>query len=146
MAKGTYVLAIDWNGDGDFSDSGEDVTARTMSVEWKRGSDYASQLVGKAVAGTLNAVLNNESGDYSTFNSSSALYGNLLPGRKVKLTGNDGSTTRTLWSGFLDSIEPLPVANGANRARLKAIGPLGYLNKFEVSTTMFYHVRQQESW
>ena len=82
-------------------------------------------------------MLNNESGDYSTFNASSALYGNLLPGRKVKLTGNDGSTTRTLWSGFLDSIEPIPSAKGANRARLKAIGPLGHLNKFEVSTTMF---------
>ena len=45
MARGSYVLAIDWNGDGDFSDSGEDVTARTLSVEWKRGNDYASQLV-----------------------------------------------------------------------------------------------------
>ena len=137
MATGTYVLAVDWNNDGDFSDSGENITARTMKVEWKRGNDYASQLVGKAVAGTLNAVLNNESGDYSTFNTSSALYGNLLPGRRVKLTGNDGSTTRTLWSGFLDSIEPVPSANGANLARLKAIGPLGYLNKFEVSTVMF---------
>ena len=137
MATGTYVLAVDWNNDDDFSDSGEDITARTMKLEWKRGNDYASQLVGKAVAGTLNATLNNVSGDYSTFNSSSDLYGNLLPGRKVKLTGNDGSTTRTLWTGFLDSIEPIPSAKGANLARLKAIGPLGYLNKFEVSTAMF---------
>ena len=130
-------MAVDWNADGDYADSGEDLTARTMSVEWKRGSDYASQLVGKAVAGILTATLNNESGDYSTFNTSSALTGNLLPGRPVKLTGNDGSTTRTLWTGFLDSIEPIPSANGANLARLKAIGPLGYLNKFEVSTAMF---------
>ena len=137
MATGTYVLAVDWNNDGDFSDSGENITARTMSVEWKRGNDYASQLVGKGVAGTLNAVLNNVSGDYSTFNTSSALYGNLLPGRPVKLTGNDGSTTRTLWQGFLDSIEPVPSATGANLARLRAIGPLGYLNKFEVSTEIF---------
>jgi len=137
MARGTYVLAVDWNNDGDYSDTGEDVTARTMKVEWKRGNDYASQLTGKAVAGILVADLNNESGDYSTFNSSSPLAGNLVPGRKVKLTGNDGSTTRTLWTGFVDSIEPLPSATGANRARLRAIGPLGYLNKFEVSTTMF---------
>jgi len=137
MATGTYVLAVDWNNDGDYSDSGEDITARTMGVEWKRGSDYASQLVGKAVAGSLTATLNNESGDYSTFNTSSALTGNLLPGRPVKLTGNDGSTTRTLWTGFLDSIEPIPSVNGANLARLRAIGPLGYLNKFDVSTAMF---------
>ena len=69
MATGTYVLAVDWYNDGDFSDSGEDITARTMRVEWRRGSDYASQLVGKAVAGTLNATLNTVSGDYSTFHT-----------------------------------------------------------------------------
>jgi hypothetical protein len=131
------VLAIDWNGDGDFSDTGEDVTARTLRCEWKRGADFASQLVGKAVAGTLTAVLNNESGDYSPFNAASPLAGNLVPGRKVRLTGNDGTTTFSLWSGFLDSIEPIPSANGPNRARLKAIGALGYLNKFEVSTALF---------
>jgi hypothetical protein len=137
MATGTYVLAVDWNNDGDFGDTGEDITARTLKVEYLRGNDYASQLTGKAVAGRLIAELNNESGDYSTFNTSSPLTGNLLPGRKVKLTGNDGTTTRTLWVGFLDNIEPLPVASGPNRARLRAIGPLGYLNRFEVSTAMF---------
>ena len=137
MAKGVYVLAVDWGNDGSFTTSGDDITARTLNVEWRRGNDYASQLTGKAVAGTLVADLNNESGDYATFNTSSPLTGNLLPGRKVKLTGNDGSTTRTLWTGFLDSIEPIPSAMGANKARLKAIGPLGYLNKFDVSTTMF---------
>ncbi len=144
MARGTYVLAVDWNGDGDFSDTGEDVTARTLSCEWRRGNDYASQLVGKAIAGVLNAELNNESGDYSTFNTSSPLTGNLVPGRKVKLTGNDGSTTTTLWAGFLDSIEPIPSVGGANKARLKAIGPLGFVNKFEVSTTMFANKKAGE--
>ena len=69
MATGSYTLAVDWNNDGDFSDSGENITARTMSIEWKRGNDYASQLVGKGVAGVLSAVLNNVSGDYSTFNT-----------------------------------------------------------------------------
>ena len=137
MATGTYVLAVDWNNDGDFSDTGEDITSRTITVEYKRGNDYASQLVGKAIAGSLIAKLNNTSGDYSTFNTSSPLTGNLVPGRKVKLTGNDGSTTRTLWTGFLDSIQPTPAVNGANTATLKAIGPLGYLNKFQVSPQMF---------
>ena len=138
MPTGTYVMAVDWSGDGsNFSGTGEDITARTLSVEYNRGNDYASQLVGKAVAGTLTATLNNESGDYSTFNASSPLTGNLVPGRKVKLTANDGTTTFTLWSGFLESIEPLPSATGPNLARLKAIGPLGFLNKLEVSTALF---------
>jgi hypothetical protein len=128
---------VDWNNDGDFSDTGENITSRTMKVEFTRGNDYASQLVGKVVSGVLNAEINNTSGDYSTFNTSSPLAGNLVPGRKVKLTGNDGSTTRTLWTGFIDSIQPIPSVNGANLARIKAIGPLGYLNKFEVSTALF---------
>ena len=128
MATGTYVLAVDWNNDGDFSDTGENITARTLEVEYSRGNDYASQLVGRVVSGTLYATINNESADYSTFNTSSPLAGNLVPGRPVKLTGNDGSTTRTLWQGFLDSIQPIPSATGANLAILKAIGPLGYLN------------------
>ena len=127
---------MDWNNDGDYSDTGEDLTSRTMSIEFTRGNDYASQLAGKAVAGVLNATINNTSGDYSTFNTSSPLAGNLVPGRTVKLTGNDGSTTRTLWTGFIDSINPIPNVNGANLAMIKAIGPLGYLNKFEVSTAL----------
>ena len=137
MPNGTYVLAVDWNNDGDFSDTGEDITSRTLDIEFTRGSDYASQLVGKTVAGVLNATINNVSGDYSTFNTSSPLYGHLLPGRKVKLTGNDGSTTRTLWTGFIDAINPVPAVSGANLAKIKAIGPLGYLNKFEVSTALY---------
>ena len=38
MATGTYVLSVDWNNDGDFSDTGENITARTMKCEWRRGS------------------------------------------------------------------------------------------------------------
>ena len=86
MAKGVYVLAVDWGNDGSFTTSGDDITARTLNVEWRRGNDYASQLTGKAVAGTLGANRNNESGDNATFNTWSTLSGNLLPGRKFKLT------------------------------------------------------------
>ena len=92
MATGTYVLAIDWDADGSFSDAHSDVTARTFKVEYKRGRNYASQLVGDTISGILKATLNNESGDYSSFNTSSQIYEKILPGRKVRLTGNDGTT------------------------------------------------------
>lgn len=136
MATGTYVLAIDWDADGSFSDAHSDVTARTFKVEYKRGRNYASQLVGDTISGVLKATLNNESGDYSSFNTSSPIYGKILPGRKVKLTGNDGTTTYTLWEGFLERIEPVVSTKNAKRAEVTAIGPLGYLNRFEVSTEM----------
>ena len=136
MANGTYVLAIDWDDDDSFADAESDVTARTFKVDYKRGRNYASQLVGDTISGVLKATLNNESGDYSSFNTSSPIYGKILPGRKVKLTGNDGTSTYTLWEGFLERIEPVVSTKNAKRAELTAIGPLGYLNRFQVSTEM----------
>jgi len=90
--KGVYELAIDWNNDDDYLDTGEDVTSRTLRVEFSRGRDYASQLTGRSVGGRLTAVLNNESGDYNSFNSSSPIYGNILPGRKVHFLGGSLGT------------------------------------------------------
>ena len=136
MATGSYVLAIDWDADGSFSDAHSDVTARTLQIHTTRGRNFASQLVAETVSGVLMATLNNESGDYSSFNTSSPIYGKILPGRKVKLTGNDGTTTYTLWEGFLDRIVPVVTTHSAKHAELRAVGPLAYLNRFNVSTEM----------
>lgn len=132
MTVATYELLVDWDNDGDFLDTGEDVTARTWRISTRSGRDFGSQLTGRAVAGTLRAVLNNESGDYSSFNSSSPIAGNILPGRKVQLTMD----STIIWTGFLESVEPQPGVNSANQAILRAIGPLGYLNQFDVDLPM----------
>ena len=85
MVKPLYQLLIDWNNDGDFRDTGEDVTARVARFEWQRGRDNASALTGRSISGKLTAMLDNRSEDYSSFNTSSPLAGNVLPGRKVQL-------------------------------------------------------------
>ena len=64
MANGTYVLEIDWNADGDWGDTAENVTANTLECVWSRGRDYASQLSGRATAGKLSARLDNSTGIY----------------------------------------------------------------------------------
>jgi hypothetical protein len=33
----TYTVAIDWNDDGDFTDSGEDITADVLALRWRLG-------------------------------------------------------------------------------------------------------------
>ena len=142
----SYVLKVDWNKDGDFGDTGEDVSARTLSISCSRGRDYASQLTGRSIAGFLTATLNNESGDYSSFNSASPIYGNILPGRKVQLAAGSGSFPYTfpiyfegsvvVWTGYLQSIMPSPSVEGLNTVTLTATGSLGYLNQREVEIGM----------
>ena len=135
MTTAVYKLSVDWSGNGVFTDTGEDVTARLQSLSWGYGRDYASQLRGRSTAGTLEAVLDNRSGDYSSFNSSSPLYGKILPGRPVKLETTAPSAV-TLWRGFLDSITPKPSQHGDDKAILKAIGSLGQINQKQVSIPM----------
>ena len=132
MVKPTYTLEVDWDNDGDFLDTGEDVSSRISSMEWRRGRDYASQLNGRSVAGKLTAFLDNSSEDYSSFNTSSPIFGNVLPARKVQLTVD----SKVQWTGFLERIMPIPSLRGKKLARLEAWGPLGYLNEKKVSLAM----------
>ena len=136
----SYTVLVDWNNDGDFTDSGDDITSDVLSLSWERGRDYASQLQGRSVAGKLSAVLVNTGGKYSPSNTSSALTGNILPGRTVKVQAGSGSFPYTFpvafndgvrWQGKLDRILPAPAAEGVKTATLTAFGTLGYLNQFE---------------
>ena len=141
MALATYQMLVDWGKDGTLGNgTGEDVTARTLSADWSRGRDFASQLTGRASAGRFSAVLNNESGDYSSFNTASPLYGSLLPGRLVQLTGTVSGTSYTLWTGYLQRVTVAPSVDGLNTASLEAIGPMGYLNQYDVAVPMLTSV------
>ena len=55
MVKPRYQLLVDWNNDGDFLDTGEDVSARVARLEWQRGRDNASTLTGRSISGKLTA-------------------------------------------------------------------------------------------
>ena len=137
---GSYTLLVDWNNDGDFTDANDDITGDTLSLSWSRGRDYASALQGRSVAGKLSAVLINTAGKYSPSNTSSALTGDIVPGRSIQLQAGSGSFPYTFpvafndgvrWQGKLDRIKPAPASKGRKTATLTAFGTLGYLNQFE---------------
>ena len=137
---GSYTLLVDWNADGDFTDTHDDVTSDTLSLSWERGRNYASALLGRSVAGKLTATLVNTDGKYSPSNTSSALTGNILPGRTVQLQAGSGSFPYTFpvafndgvrWQGKLERIVPSPATVGTKTCTLVAFGTLGYLNQFE---------------
>jgi hypothetical protein len=135
----TYSVLVDWNNDGDFTDSGDDISSDVIDLQWTRGRDYASQLEGKSISGKLTATLVNTDGKYSPSNASSALTGNILPGRTVKVQAGNSTFPATFpvafndgvrWQGKLDRILPTPSSVGIKTCKLTAFGILGYLNQF----------------
>ena len=154
MASTSYALLVDWNGDGDFADTGEVITGRVLNVTTERGRQSGNDLTSKSAAGKLTAIINNESGDYSPFNASSGLYGNLLPGRLVRLVIGNGTsfsytfpfdfTDTGIWSGYLESITPAVSVNSINTVKLTAVGALGLIAKKEVQLATQTNKRTDE--
>lgn len=123
----TFMLAVDWDGDLDLSDANEVLNADVLDFQTQRGRDYASQLTGRAGAGTLQATLLNDDGKYSSFNAASPIFGQILPGRRVGLWITTPVSV-CLWTGLLDHIDPqagdVPTATlNASGVFIKLSGP-----------------------
>lgn len=127
----TYDWMVDFNANGTFGDANEDITADVLRSEWRMGRDYASQLTGKSRGGRMILNLDNHTnaGKYNSFNTASAIYGSILPGRKVRLRATDGTGTVTLWQGFLDRINPQVPVGAARLALFEAVGPLIFVGQ-----------------
>lgn len=92
---------VDWSGDGDFADTGEDVSARLLSVATRRGRSSVNDEI---APGSMSFDLDNQEGDYSPYNAGSPLYGNVIPGRACKLEVVANATTYPVSYGYLSSI------------------------------------------
>ena len=126
MAVGTYKLEIDWDASGTLDGGNEDVTSDLVRVRTTHGRISSNPLAGEASAGVLVAELLNNDDKYNSFNSSSPLSGDLLPGRTVKLSMT-APTAGTLWQGKIASITPSVKWPSSKRVTIKAVGPLADL-------------------
>ena len=157
MATAVYQLQVDWDNNGDYIGTYDNVSSETFNVQFRRGRDYASQVSGNSTAGKLTAVLNNESGKYSPSNAASVLAGNLEVGRPVRFgtepsntfpytfTFAFGSEPVPEWTGRLQSLIPEPSSTGLNRVVLTAVGPLGYINDLIPISSMESDIRTDEA-
>lgn len=82
MAQAKWLVQVDWNDDGDFSDTNEDVTSDVLGLSLEHFRDLTSEYI---EAARLELELKNDGHKYSPSNSGSPLTGNLKPGRKVWL-------------------------------------------------------------
>jgi len=88
------VVEWDFDGDGDFDETVEDITGYVMSAESMSGRDFPSSLTGKAGAGQARFTLLNNDDRFSYFNSSSPLTtapNSLRTGRKIRVRTTDAT-------------------------------------------------------
>lgn len=141
MTSATWVVEIDWNNDGDWSDSGEDVTARVLNnpgLVIERGRDQIRALA-PPMAGRCDFALDNASKDYSPDYASGPLYGNLVPGRAIRVRTTAPSAA-TLWAGHLDDLPQEPWLKGGGRVRAPGLGKLAKLKGVAVSSHYYANI------
>ena len=133
-----YKVLVDWNADGDYADTYDDISGDTVGMLWTRGRDYASQLTGNSIAGYASFTLRNDTGKFSPSNTSSVLSPNLIPGRSIQIQAGEGNFPYPFpvsfedvprWTGRIERITPSPASDSAQFCQIIAFGTLGFLNQ-----------------
>lgn len=106
----TLAVKVDWNNDGDFGDSNEDISAYVQRLSVRRGRASVNDEFG---AGSCTFYLDNQTGLFSPFNSGGALYGSLLPGRAVNIEATHDSITYPVFYGYLSDFRQERSPQGA---------------------------------
>jgi hypothetical protein len=146
MALPTWAIAIDWNNDGVFTGTGEDVSSRVLlnpTPSFVRGLDQVRPLAPPMV-GVAAFSLNNQSLDYSPFNTASPIYGtanpgeygNLVPGRAVRCQATFNAVTYDVWQGILDDLQNLPGL--FSYVNITALGTLARLTRQQRLSSAVY--------
>jgi hypothetical protein len=116
----------DFDNDGDFDQSVEDITHYVLAAQAARGRDYPSNLTGKATPGQLKLTLRNDDDRFGYFNTGSPLNASpfsLKTGRKIRVRANDGvlGAATITYAG-------IGAATSANNASLTPALPTGLLS------------------
>jgi hypothetical protein len=134
----TYAVRVDWNGDGDFTDTGEDITRRVRASEEVSASygRETSRSLSPTAPGQASLAVDNRSRDYSPDNAGSPLAGTVGPGRAVQIVGTLSGTDYTLFRGIIDGFEIDP-AKTARKLSLSLVDGLHATVGVRVSTPVY---------
>jgi hypothetical protein len=146
-SRPVFRFYVDWLNDGDFIDTNDEVTsiaggnalaADGMTITYGRDQARAFSPVR---AGEAAFKLNNAARIYSPENASSPLFGQLVPGRPVKITATQDAATTTIYRGFLDDFTVSPNRGGrtVTMSCLDAVARFAQANP--ISTPLYASVR-----
>lgn len=136
-----YSTAIDWAGNGTFTDPGDDITDDELSggISIQYGRDQSRQL-SPGAAGSMTLAVNNSSRKYSPENAASALYGNLDPARNAQAKVVFQSTTYYLFTGRIDDFD-VKVSRTDRSVSFSFLDSLALLQGIKLSTPLYQTVR-----
>src|SRR5258708_10382450 len=130
----TWTIAIDWDRNGDYTGTYDDVTSRVVSAEWFGGMREAFQDC--ADNSVLKLVLDNSDKRYSPEYASSPLNTKVLPYRPIRIQSNDGTTTRDHWVGWVETIQPDVGLYGERLVHITAAGALQFFKATETKLAL----------
>lgn len=106
----TWIVQVDWDGDGVLDGANEAVYLVDCSIhrgveEYLNGNGSGFEHMR---VGTATLVFENGSGRYDPRNASSPLYPNVKPGKRImiRITDNSDESQDVLFSGIIDMLEP----------------------------------------
>ena len=139
MVAGTFIVGIDTNGDGDYADSGEDVSSSlraAQGINITRGRDQEREIA-PARAGTASYTLDNRSGTYKPGTAYDQ-------GQKSRITANYSATLYPLFEGRIEEFARHAQRDGTPESQsvaVKLIGPLSLLaNRRGLSTQVYTNI------
>lgn len=109
-----------------------DLTSRSFSFSIQRGrNDYTEQFR----AGTCTVVMRNDDAALDPDNSSSPYFGEIAPGRRLKITSNATSMlyAQILFTGFITDIQLDYQLGGGSTVTLQAVDGLGLLAQQQIA-------------
>ncbi len=106
----TYLVGVDGDSDGVFTDIGADV----LALDWRLGLAEPEDTL--AAPATAAITVRNPNRVWSPEVNA------LLPGTPLRIQSDDGTTVRTHFTGFISRVEPQPGEYGARTAVIYAEG------------------------
>ena len=95
----TYTIAINNNHDGDFTDTGEDITDHVLDLKWNLG--FAQPYDSLADYSTAQITVRNPTGLFSPERNP------LDSGTQIRIQSDDGTSPRTQFIGFVSHVTPM---------------------------------------
>jgi len=130
------MIEVDWDNNGSFAGTYDDITADAMYAEVSRGKDERLPFDRvKTNTGQMSLTVKNTDEKYCPENSGGVLYGNLLPRRPVRFRVEYDGVVYEQFSGYIENIIPHP-HKAEQTARILCVDGMDYLGRADVHVVL----------